>query len=168
MPDMMPELTDAFEAAARENAPLPRIRAADRLAQALTGPLLCTAMVFNRQAMTVQRIFSSHPADYPVGGRKPKRDSEWGRQVLLEGRRFEGEGEAAIRAHFADHAVILGLGLRSVVNLPILSGGACLGTLNLLWPAPELDPAHLATARLLALLAMPDWVDGQETPRPPL
>ncbi|RKK06157.1 GAF domain-containing protein [Pseudoroseomonas wenyumeiae] len=157
MPETFDSLARVFEAAARDNGPLPRIRAADLLARELTGQQLCTAMVFDRQAMTVQRIFSSRPSEYPVGGRKPKRDTEWGRQVLLEGRRFEGEGEVAIRAHFADHEVILGLGLRSIVNLPILVGGACVGTLNLLWPGETLSSAHIVTARLLALLAAPDW-----------
>ena len=92
-----------------------------------------------------------------MGGSKPKRDTDWGRHVLLEGRRFEGEGEAAIQTHFADHEVILGLGLRSIVNVPILSKGVCLGTLNLLWSEDTLASAHIATARLLALLATPDW-----------
>jgi GAF domain-containing protein len=161
MPETLARLTSAFEEAARDDGPLPRIRAADRLARELTGQQLCTAMVFDRQAMTVQRIFSSRPSEYPVGGRKPKRDTEWGREVLLEGRRFEGEGEAAIRAHFADHDVILGLGLRSIVNIPILAGGACVGTLNLLWLNGTLQSEHIATARLLALLAAPDWIIGQ-------
>ncbi|MCK8787399.1 GAF domain-containing protein [Roseomonas sp. NAR14] len=157
MPDLLPCLIDGFEAAAREAGPLPRIRAADRLGQALTGHRLLTAMVFDRDAMTVQRIFSSRPGEYPVGGRKPKRDTAWGRQVLLEGRRFEGRGEADIRAHFADHEVILGLGLRSVVNLPIMVAGHCVGTLNMLWSESEPGAEHVRVARLLALLATPDW-----------
>jgi GAF domain-containing protein len=158
MPEILPGLIEAFEAAARDGGPLPRIRAADRLARDFTGQQLCTAMVFDRQAMTVQRIFSSRPSEYPVGGRKPKRDTAWGRQVLLEGRRFKGEGETAIRDHFADHDVILGLGLRSIVNFPILHRGECVGTLNLLWPEAALDPERVAMARILPLLATPDWV----------
>ena len=162
MPEILSSVTSAFEEAARDDGPLPRIRAADRLARELTGQRLCTAMVFDRQAMTVQRIFSSRPSEYPVGGRKPKGDTNWGQQVLLQGRRFEGEGEAAIRAHFADHEVILSLGLRSIVNLPILVGGTCVGTLNLLWPEETLNSGHIATARLLALLVAPDWITGQD------
>lgn len=160
MPEFLPALTGAFEAAAREGGPLPRIRAADRVSRDFTGQQLCTAMVFDRQAMTVQRLFSSRPTEYPVGGRKPKRDTAWGRQVLLEGRRFEGEGEDAIRAHFADHEVILGLGLRSIVNVPVMHRGECLGTLNLLWPEPELRPERIEMGRMLALLALPDWLSG--------
>lgn len=158
MPEILPGLIEAFEAAAREGGSLPRIRAADRVSRDFTGQQLCTAMVFDRQAMTVQRIFSSRPTEYPVGGRKPKRDTAWGRQVLLEGRRFEGEGEEAIRTHFADHAVILGLGLRSIVNFPIMHGGECLGTLNLLWPEAVLRPERIEMGRVLALLATPDWL----------
>jgi hypothetical protein len=157
MLEILAGLTGPFEAAARDDGPLPWVRAADRLARELTGQQLCTTMVFDRQAMTVQRIFSSRPTEYPVGGSKPKRDTRWGQQVLLEGRRFEGEGEAAIRAHFADHEAILGLGLRSIVNLPVFVRGECVGTLNLLWPSVTLDPAHVAIARVLALLATPDW-----------
>ncbi|MBP0495546.1 GAF domain-containing protein [Pararoseomonas indoligenes] len=157
MPDLLPGLVEAFEAAAREEGPLPRIRAADRLGRERMGQRLLTAMVFDREAMTVQRLFSSRPDEYPVGGRKPKRDTAWGRQVLLEARRFEGEGEAAIREHFADHEVILGLGLRSIVNAPIVLGGRCVGTLNILWPEPVLTPGRIEAARMLALLATPDW-----------
>lgn len=157
MLDLLPSLTEAFEAAARDGGPFPLIHAADRVSRELTGQQLCTAMVFDRQAMTVQRIFSSRPSEYPVGGSKPKRDTEWGRHVLLAGRRFEGEGEAMIRMHFADHEAISGLGLRSIINLPILAKGVCLGTLNLLWSEEALAPTHIATARLLALLATPDW-----------
>ncbi|MFH5927114.1 GAF domain-containing protein [Roseomonas xinghualingensis] len=157
MPDLLGSLIEAFEEAARQDGPLPRVRAADQLGHKLVGQQLCTAMVFDRATMTVQRLFSSRPNEYPVGGRKPKRDTAWGRQVLLEARRFEGEGEEAIRKHFADHDVILGLGLRSIVNAPIILGGSCVGTLNMLWPDPVLTTERIEVARLLALLAAPDW-----------
>jgi hypothetical protein len=151
-------LLDAVEAAARGPAGgFPRLRAAEAALAPIAGHGLCTAMVFDAAAMTVRRVFSSRPDAYPVGGAKPKRDTAWGRQVLIEARPFLGEGEAAIRAHFDDHAVIAGLGLASIVNVPVLLGGRCAGTVNLLWPAPRLDPARIAAARLLALLAAPDW-----------
>jgi hypothetical protein len=157
MPDDVAALAEAFEAAATDTAPLPRIRAAARIGAEGSGVRLCTAMLFDRDAMAVQRIYSSRPDEYPVGGRKPKRDTAWGRHVLLRGQRFEGEGEAAIRAHFDDADVILGLGLRSIVNLPILRAGRCVGTLNMLWPQAALDAGHVMMARHLALLAAPDW-----------
>lgn len=144
-------------AAAREADPLALIAAVDAAARETTGRALCTAMRFDAAAMTVQRIWSSDPAAYPVGGAKPKRDTAWGRQVLLEGRVFVGEGAAAIAAHFDDHALIASLGCASIVNVPILQRGECRGTLNLLWPDPVVPPARRAMAELLGLLATPAW-----------
>ncbi|MGG5887007.1 GAF domain-containing protein [Falsiroseomonas sp. HC035] len=155
----MAALTARFAAAARENGPLPLLHAAAEVARQATGPGLCTAMRFDAAAMTVRRLFSSNPGAYPVGGAKPKRDTPWGRIVLLEREVFVGEGENAIRQHFDDHALILSLGLRSVVNVPVLLRGGCVGTLNLLWPEPVVDPERRALAELLGLLVAPDWVE---------
>lgn len=158
VPLVPPALLDAVDAAARGGqGAFPRLRAVEAALRALTGHGLCTAMVFDADAMTVRRVFSSQPDAYPVGGAKPKRDTAWGRQVLIEGRVFTGEGEAAIRVHFDDHAVIAGLGLASIVNVPVFLGGRCAGTVNLLWSAARLQPGWIAAARLLGLLATPDW-----------
>lgn len=154
-------LLDAVDAAARDRViAFPRLRAVEAVVRASIGHGLCTAMVFDPDAMTVRRIFSSHPDAYPVGGAKPKRDTAWGRQVLIEGRVFTGEGEAAIRAHFDDHAVIAGLGLASVINVPVFLNGRCAGTVNLLWSEARLQPGWIAAARLLGLLATPDWCEA--------
>ncbi|MFC7476697.1 GAF domain-containing protein [Dankookia sp. GCM10030260] len=144
-------------AAARDPAPLALLRAADAAAREAMGHGLCTAMRFDAAAMTVRRIHSSDPVAYPVGGAKPKRDTDWGRQVLLEARVFVGEGEAAIRAHFADHALIAALGLRSIVNIPVVLRGECRGTLNFLWPEAAVRPEWVALAGLLGLVAASDW-----------
>jgi hypothetical protein len=153
------EHLDRLSGAAREHpSGLPLLHAAEAIGRAETGHGLCTAMLFDAGRMTVRRLYSSNPAAYPVGGEKPKRDTPWGQQVLLEQRIFLGEGEAAIRQHFDDHAVIFGLGLRSIVNVPVLSGGQCLGTLNFLWRSTEVRPGWLALARWLTLVATPDWM----------
>ena len=158
----MPALTAAqvarLAAAAREAAPLALLRAADAVGRAAMGHRLCTAMRFDAAAMTVRRIYSSDEAAYPVGGAKPKRDTEWGRHVLLQARVFVGEGEAAIRAHFADHALIAALGLRSIVNVPVVLRGECRGTVNFLWPEEAVTPARVAMAELLGLVVGSEWV----------
>lgn len=146
-------------AAAREPAPLALLRAVDAVGREAMGHRLCTAMCFDATTLTVRRFHSSAPEAYPVGGAKPKRDTAWGRQVLLEGRVFLAEGEAAIRRHFDDHTLILGLGLRSILNLPVLRRGACLGTLNFLWAEAAVAPDRVALAGLLALVAAPDWTE---------
>ncbi|MBU8536655.1 GAF domain-containing protein [Falsiroseomonas tokyonensis] len=144
--------------AAREARPLALLRAADEIGRQAMGHRLCTAMRFDAAAMTVRRLYSSDPESYPVGGTKPKRDTAWGRHVLLERRVFVGEGADAITEFFDDHALILGLGLRSIVNVPILHGGVCLGTVNFLWAEERVRPEWRALAELLGLVVAPDWI----------
>jgi GAF domain-containing protein len=93
---------------------------------------LFTVTWFDAAAMQVRRVYSSNPLAYPVGGRKPKRDTAWGRQVLIECRPLVCEGDAAIARMFDDHATILGLGLHSAINAPVLNEGQCVGVLNFL------------------------------------
>jgi GAF domain-containing protein len=119
-------------------------------ARARLGAGLVTAMRFDAASMTVRRVFSSNEAAYPVGGSKPKRNTAWGRHVLEDKRVFVGEGEAAIRAMFDDADLILGLGLRSIVNVPLLRDGACIGTLNVLVPRPRWQPGEVEIVKRLA------------------
>ncbi|MDO9503230.1 GAF domain-containing protein [Falsiroseomonas sp.] len=158
----MPELDAAglaaFTAAAREARPLALLQAADAVGRRAMGHRLCTAMRFDAAAMTVRRLYSSDNAAYPVGGAKPKRDTAWGRHVLLRREVFVGEGAEAITEYFDDHALILGLGLRSIVNVPVLYAGACLGTVNFLWAEDRVAPGWRSLAELLGLLVAPDWV----------
>jgi hypothetical protein len=144
-------------AAARDTTPLALLRAADAVGREAMGHRLCTAMRFDAAAMTVRRIYSSDAAAYPVGGAKPKRDTDWGRHVLLQARVFVGEGEAAIRAHFDDHALIARLGLRSIVNVPVVLRGECRGTINFLWPELRVTPSRRAMAELLGLVVAAEW-----------
>lgn len=149
---------ERLAAAARLPGPLAMVRAADAIGAEATGHRLCTAMRFDAAAMTVQRLYSSDPIAYPVGGAKPKRDTAWGQQVLLEHKLYCGQGAEDLRRDFADHAVILALGLRSVVNVPIVAGGKCLGTLNFLWAEERVGPVQVALAELLGLIVTPDWL----------
>ena len=90
------------------------------------------------------------PGRSATGGRKDKRDTAWGRQVLDDGRPFIGRTADDIRAHFDDHAVILGLGLESVLNVPVRLRGRTIGTMNLLHAANHYDRADLDVAFPLA------------------
>ena len=110
---------------------------------------LFTAMRFHVDAMKVERIHSSLPAVYPVSGRKPKRDTEWGRKVLVE-RPNVGMGPADIAWAISDHETILGLGLRAVLNVPVLDGEWVAGTINWLRRGPAFDPDEIRLGQLLA------------------
>jgi len=99
------------------------------------GHRLFTVMRFNAEASEVERVHSSRSDVYPVGGRKKKADTAWAEHVLHGMRVFRGTTPEDIRAAFDDHATILGLGLGSVLNVPVVFQGRCVGTMNLLHEA---------------------------------
>ena len=115
---------------------------------------LVTAMRYDEPNETVERLYSSNEGAYPVGGRKPKRDTTWGRQVLVERRVLVSAGDDAIRADFPDHPTIFSLGLHSCVNVPLVSGGRCVGTLNVLRAAADWSDDEVALVRALGLGAL--------------
>lgn len=119
-------------------------------AQTLIGHQLFTVMAFNAESMEVERLYSSNPEAYPPGGRKHKRDTAWGRQVLEQGCPYIGHNAEDIRLHFNDHETILGLGLESVLNVPVRVLGRTIGTMNLLHRADYYGAADLECGYLLA------------------
>ena len=115
---------------------------------------LVTAMRHDEAASTVERIYSSNAQAYPVGGRKVKQESDWSRHVLVEHRVLVSAGDDAIRRHYNDHAIIFGLGLHSCVNVPLVSAGKCIGTLNVLRREAEWSDEQVTLARALGLAAL--------------
>jgi GAF domain-containing protein len=127
------------------------------IAQVAARPLdagLVTAMRYDAAEQAVERLYSSNPAAYPVGGRKLKRDSNWSRHVLVEHRVLVSAGDEALKKHYTDHATITGLGLHSCVNIPLVSNGACIGTLNICRPQADWSEDEVAAARVLGLAAL--------------
>jgi hypothetical protein len=149
---------DALADACAGQDPAALFGAVDRYLQPLLGHTLCTVNRFDAERIAVVRLYSSDPKSYPPGGSKEKKGMPWGRHVLLERKVYVGEGETAIRESFDDHAAIVALGLKSVINVPVVLGDVCLGTLNLLMPAERVSPAMVASARLGALLAVPGFL----------
>jgi GAF domain-containing protein len=103
----------------------------------------------------VERVYSSNPAAYPVGGRKPKRDTEWSRVVLAEGRVFVARTPEEIRQAFPDHGLIESLGIGSIMNVPIGVGGRRLGVMNVSHGAGWFTPDDVEEARIIAALLTP-------------
>ena len=125
-------------------------------ADTVIGHKLFTIMVFDAEAIEVSRVYSSNPKTYPPGGKKKKRDTAWGRRVLEQGEPYIGRSADDIRANFNDHKVILGLGLQSVLNMPVRSAGVTLGTMNLLHERDYYSDQDLEVASLLVgLLVRP-------------
>jgi hypothetical protein len=143
------------------------MQVAERVRQNMLGDGLLTVNL-NLQALetpgkpgeseeiTLQRIWTSNPAAYPVAGRKRKSLTPWTRQLLLQAEVFVGEGEAALREVFDDHALITSLGLQAVVNIPLLQAdGRCFATFNALGTHPQWAPDALWLMHLLATLVTP-------------
>lgn len=127
--------------------------AIDQWSQPVLQQALCTVNRFDAENMAVVRLYSSDPVSYPPGGSKQKRGMPWGVHVLLNRQVYVGEGEDAIRASFDDHTAILGLGLKSVINVPVVVGDVCLGTVNFLMREARIQDAHVSFARMAAHLA---------------
>ncbi len=115
---------------------------------------LVTAMRYEEPQQMVERLYSSVPAAYPVGGRKLKRNSAWSRHVLVEHRVLVSAGDEALKEHYTDHATITGLGLHSCVNILLVSGKRCVGTLNICRPQAAWSEDELAAACVLGLAAL--------------
>ena len=52
------------------------------------------------------------------------------RTVLNEGKPFIARNEDELRAGFPDHELIFSLGIGSIMNIPVMFEGKCLGTMN--------------------------------------
>jgi GAF domain-containing protein len=144
--------------------PGPLFSALEAAFQATIGHRLFTIMLHDAAAQQNARIHTSHPREYPVGGRKPVIERPWTTQVLRQGRPFIGNDADAIRATFADHELILSLGCESVLNLPVRWDGRTLGTVNLLHQAGHFTEAHAQAGMALAALAAPTLLT---VPMPP-
>lgn len=123
-------------------------------ANTFIGHRLFTIMAFDAALMEVQRLYSSDADSYPPGGRKAKRDTEWGRRVLHQGRPYIGRNADDIRAHFNDYELILELGMESVLNVPVRCCRRTIGTMNLLNEAGYFDEQDLVMGHLLATLTI--------------
>ncbi len=105
----------------------------------------------------LQRLWTSDPGAYPVGGRKRKTLTPWTRQLLQRGEVFIGEGDAALAAVFDEHQSIAELGLHAVVNVPLLQGERCVATFNVLGTRLKWQAHEVAAIGQLAQRAKP-WV----------
>jgi len=141
-------------AAGAAKSPQVLFAAIHRVAQQRVDAGLVTAMRHDEAASTVGRIYSSNEAAYPVGGRKVKQESDWSRHVLVEHKVLVSAGADAIRKHYNDHQIIFGLGLHSCVNVPLVSAGKCIGTLNVLRREAEWSDEQVTLARALGLAAL--------------
>ncbi|MBI3498425.1 MAG: GAF domain-containing protein [Proteobacteria bacterium] len=161
-PDPLPPLLEAVASLGLPGQPEPLYGALDRALGQAIGHLLVTFLVVDEPRGEVQRVYSSNPTAYPVGGRKPLRTTEWGEQVILRRQTYIGRNAADIVRDFPDHALILSLGLASILNVPVVHDGRCLGTANLLHREGWYRESDAAIGRTFAALLVPAFAREQE------
>lgn len=99
--------------------------------QASVGHTLFTVSYYLPGGTEVERIFTSLPAAYPNGGRKPVHPTEWN-DTMATGACFVASAPAQFGAHFEDLDTIVALGFGAVINIPVIHQGRLVGSLNLL------------------------------------
>jgi GAF domain-containing protein len=120
------------------------------------GFRLFTIMCFDAERFEVERVFTNMPEVYPLSGRKKKRGSAWGEQTLRNITPFRATDAQGIRDAFDDSEVLIGLGLGSILNIPVAYAGRCVGTMNLTHVQGWYTAAHEEIGVLLgAFLATP-------------
>src|SRR6185503_9062891 len=77
----------------------------------VVGHKLFTLLYVAPNGKRVKRMYSNMPKEYPVGGYKEIKETQWA---------------------FFDHELIVSLGCESAMNIPVLYNGRLLGTMNLL------------------------------------
>ena len=149
------DLSRLAESLRIENPPGAVHAAMDAVSGQVIGHRLFTIMRFDAGRSEVERVYSNLPSVYPVGGRKKKSDTKWADHVLHAMKVFRGTTPEDIRAAFDDHRTILGLGLGSIVNIPVVFEGRCLGTMNLCHEAGWYRSEDERTGLLLGAFLIP-------------
>ena len=148
----------AFEvqkAWASPGQPKALLEAAGQAFAAAVGHRLYTVTRMLAGGREVERIHSTNPEVYPVGGRKPVLPNAFSQRVRTEMKPFLAKTPAEFAPLFPDHATITGLGLGCVMNLPVVFGGAVLGTVNLLDREGAYDERHVEPAMTIARQLLP-------------
>lgn len=117
------------------------------------GVKLFTVLAFRENGTQMERVFSSHPAQYPVGGRKVvARDvaKDWLAACLTEQVPFFGRTHEDVRRIFKDYDLIRSLGCGSIINVPIVDGGTTQAALNILDAEGAYTDGDVATAVTIA------------------
>lgn len=135
-------------------APAPGFAPVEALAHELVGVRLFTVLAWDADRHALQRIHTSHPEEYPVGGEKfMPPEAPWPQHVLVQQRTYLGAHPADVAAVFSDWPAIEALGCGATLNLPVVHDGTTLGSLSLLDVEGAYDENSILEAASLADLA---------------
>ncbi len=152
--DPRPHLEAVAAVATLPGQPQALFGALDAALGAVLGHKLFTLMRYHERTGESERIYTTHPREYPVGGKKPLNPTAWTEQVLRRQQPYLGRTPADVQTVFFDHALIASLGCGSVLNLPVVWDGRVLGTINLLHEAGWYDETDAPVGLIFAALAI--------------
>ena len=155
--DPRPHLEAVAAVATLPGQPQALFAALDAALGAVLGHRLFTLMRYHGRTGESERIYTTHPREYPVGGKKPLNPTAWTERVLTRQLPYLGRTPADVQAVFFDHALIASLGCGSVLNLPVVWDGRVLGTINLLHEASWYDETDAPVGLIFAALAIPAY-----------
>jgi hypothetical protein len=162
--DPRPHLAAVAAVATMPGQPEALYGALDAALGAVLGHRLFTLMRYHADSGDSERIYTTHPREYPVGGRKTLNPTPWAEQVLRRQQPYLGRTAADIREVFFDHALIASLGCGSVLNLPVVWDGRSLGAINLLHEEGWYDAGDAGLGLLFAALAIPAYLALERAP----
>jgi GAF domain-containing protein len=149
----IPDLIALSAAIASSNLPVSLFQAIERIAAARMRTSIFSASTCFPDTLELERIYSSRPDAYPVGERKSKRQTNWAQYVLKDRRVFVGEGPLEMAAAFDDQERMASLGIRSIINVPVVARDKLLGVLAFARSETRVSAEDLADARLLGIAA---------------
>ena len=117
------------------------------------GVILFTVLAFTDEGQTMHRIYSSHPIEYPVGGKKNvEREvaADWVAVSLKEQAPFFGRTRQDVERIFLDSELIEALGCSSIINAPIIRNAVTIGALNILNTEGTYTDADVSVALQIA------------------
>lgn len=126
------------------------------------GVILFTALQWIPERSGLRRLFTSHPAEYPVGAEKTVEISPGWLGTVIEGKEpFLAPDLAALSDVFSDSALIQQLGCGGVINVPVLtSSGEVAGVLAMLDAEGHYTPQSVETAVGVVEANRPELLDA--------
>ncbi|MDR3475069.1 MAG: GAF domain-containing protein [Devosia sp.] len=127
---------------------------AERLAES-PGYRLLTVLAPNAAGDRLDRLHSTDRQHYPLEPADPVEDNAWFKQLFADGKPIVANSAAEIADWLPDFADFRAQGYGSLLNLPVVFGGATIGLINMMDREGHFDAAAVAAViRQVGLAAL--------------
>ena len=130
-------------------------KAVEKLAKETCGYTMFTILKYVEKDKQVERVHTSNPRKYPVGGRKPIDPASHNQKILEKGQVFVAPNKAEVKRTYFDYELIFSLGITAIMNVPVRHAGRRLGTLNFCGDEGTYHEREMQIGRVLAGLLAP-------------